>query len=163
MSIESSGTKEPLWTKNYILIVFNNLLMFLVHHTLFTAIPLFMQGLGSPNYMMGLSTTVFAFSALLFRPIFGLMIDKKGRQTSMLAGLGITMLALALYGFAETDIAILVLRALHGAGFSALSTLALTMVADTRTSRAYGGRYRLFRNRFYRIYGNRTGHWNLFA
>jgi len=131
MSIESSGTKEPLWTKNYILIVFNNLLMFLVHHTLFTAIPLFMQGLGSPNYMMGLSTTVFAFSALLFRPIFGLMIDKKGRQTSMLTGLGITMLALALYGFAETDIAILVLRALHGAGFSALSTLALTMVADT--------------------------------
>lgn len=60
MSLESGGAREPLWTKNYILIIFNNLLMFLVHHTLFTAIPLFMQGLGSPNYMMGLSTTVLS-------------------------------------------------------------------------------------------------------
>lgn len=103
----------------------------MVHHTLFTAVPLYMQGLGSPNYMMGLSTTVFAFSALAFRPVFGMMIDKKGRHMSMLVGLGITMVALVLYGFAKTDIHILILRAVHGAGFSALSTLALTMVADT--------------------------------
>ncbi len=41
------------------------------------------------------------------------------------------MLALVLYRFAQNDVAILALRALHGVGFSALSTLAMTMVADT--------------------------------
>jgi len=140
MSSEAIVIKEPLWTKNYILIIFNNMLMFLVHHTLFTAIPLYMQGLGSSNYIMGLSTTVYAVSALIFRPVFGFLIDKKGRQVSMFAGLGITMLALFLYGFAHSDLAILALRALHGAGFSALSTLAMTMVADTvpRTRMAEG-------------------------
>ena len=102
----------------------------MVHFALFTNLPLYIKHIGGSNTMAGFSTTVFTIASLMFKPFFGLLIDKCGRKIAMILGALIVIVMAVLLFFTHSLGGILVLRAIHGIGFGALCTVVGTMIVD---------------------------------
>lgn len=130
MRIKRFNKEATLWSKGYILILISNIVVFFVHNMMLTGIPMYAQQSSFGNAIAGLTTTIYSMAALLFRPLFGIMIDTKGRRGVMLVGTSLTVITVVLYCFANSVTLLLLLRVLHGVAFSALSTVCATMVVD---------------------------------
>lgn len=104
----------------------------LTHSVLIATVPLFLLQLGAEPWLAGVSMAVYTFTALAFRPWFGRLLDTRGRRPvflwgAALLGTGTLLLPVSLWlGVGP----LLVLRAVQGVGFSALSNAGGTMVAD---------------------------------
>ncbi len=122
--------RARLWSIEYILAIILNALPVATTSMLVTTLPLFAIDNGGGEADAGLVTTVFTITALLFRPLTGYMVDKRGRKIVMLAGLGITIVACIFYARAISILFLLFLRFFHGIGFSAQSTSGSTILAD---------------------------------
>lgn len=130
MTLSKTKNQEVLWTKNYILILVNSVLISITPITLSTNLPLYLKNLGSTNMIIGLMTTVFTIFALIFRPIFGFIIDNLGRKIVMLIGVFITAISCFFFAFTQSVEVIFILRAANGIGFCALTTVVGAMIAD---------------------------------
>ncbi len=93
-------------------------------------LPTYARHIGASNSIIGFVTGFFAFSALLCRPIFGNMLDSKGRKVVLIFGIIAYCVIVLSYGWVSTIVVLLVLRLLHGIGFSAYSTASGTVAAD---------------------------------
>lgn len=102
----------------------------LVHFIFITLLPLYALSIGGNNVQAGLLTGLYSFSALIFRPVFGKLLDKKGRKPVVLIGLSLITLMSAAYILCDTVSILLVLRMINGIGFSAGSTAIATVIAD---------------------------------
>lgn len=123
-------TRSKLWTKNYnIMMVVSFILSISMTMTMAT-LPLYAQHIGGSTSTAGLVIGVFSFSALLFRPVVGNLLDSRGRKMVLIAGIIIFSLSQLSYVFAYTVGILLVLRFFHGIGFSAQSTSVGTIFSD---------------------------------
>lgn len=122
--------KKQLWTRHFILLIFITLTMGISTSMLSSPLPMYAEHIGASNSIIGLVTGFFALSALLCRPIFGNMLDSKGRKAVLIMGITAYCGIVLLYGWASTVAILLVLRFLHGIGFSAYSTGSGTVAAD---------------------------------
>jgi len=130
MEAENKIQKDKLWTKEYIAMTALAFFLSVSLNITGTVTPLFAKHLGGDLSTLGLVVAFFTVSALVFRPYFGNMLDKKGRKLTIIIG-GIIFSAVTLaYGIALSVVGLLALRFLHGLGFSAHSTAAGTIVAD---------------------------------
>lgn len=130
METNNKTQKEKLWTKEYIAMTALAFFLSVSLNITGTVIPFFAQHLGGDLSTLGLVMAFFTASALVFRPYFGNMLDKKGRKLTIIAGGVIFSVVTLAYGIALSVIGLLALRFLHGLGFSAHSTAAGTIVAD---------------------------------
>ena len=134
--------KEKLLNLGYIKIILITLLLSISANMLNTSLPLYVQELGADKSIAGLVTGVFTIASLACRPIYGNLVDLKGRKIVMM--IGILIFSVAVFGVSlTTSVAmILVLRALMGIGYSGYSTSSGTVVADvvpeSRISEAIG-------------------------
>lgn len=119
-----------LWTKFYILMLGINLIYWIMHYMMFAIIPGYTMAIGGNETQVGLMAGVFTISSLLGRPIFGRLVDTIGRRIIMIGGAVVMIGVLVTYPIFTTLMPLLVLRFLHGFGFSAFSTAAGTVVAD---------------------------------
>jgi len=71
-----------------------------------TTLPLYALHIGGDKSAAGLLTGPFSFSALLFRPFWGKLIDIRGRKTVLLAGILVTLVSFA-YSFAYAVVILL--------------------------------------------------------
>ncbi len=122
--------KQPLWTKNYILILVSNFFTFMIHFALFTNLPTYVKSLGGNNTLAGMTTTIYTLSALAARPLFGYLTDKIGRRKVVVIGMAASMAAAIWFFFADTIAMVFAARVASGIGISALSTVIGTLVAD---------------------------------
>lgn len=95
-----------------------------------TIMPLYMGQLGYSATIIGLGTTVCTIASLALRPLLGGMLDKYGRRILVLTGTALFAIATLLCGFWGSLVALLVLRALQGIGFSLHTTAVNTMATD---------------------------------
>jgi len=93
-------------------------------------LPKYAIDIGESEFIAGLITGIFALAALLFRPVFGNLLDSKGRKIVLITGVIIFSLATMSYNFAYVVGILLALRFLHGIGFSAHTTAAGTIFSD---------------------------------
>jgi MFS family permease len=123
-------TKPPLWTLNYVLISIATLLFWSNYHILMPVLPKYTLHLGVDGKFIGLTNSVFTFSAFLTRPFVGRECDRRGRKVVYIMGL--MALFAAPFGnyLANSFICILLLRLVHGAGWAACSTASNTIAAD---------------------------------
>ncbi|NLM22040.1 MAG: MFS transporter [Peptococcaceae bacterium] len=121
---------DKLWTGQYFLFMAVSLLFYLQHYTFFSLLPLYAMKVGGNNTVAGMMTGVFSLVSLLFRPLFGRMLDLKGRKPVVITGLGIIVLVTFSYNFCFNASSLIVIRIIHGAGFSAGTTAISTVVAD---------------------------------
>lgn len=129
MEIQNT-TSEKLWTKYFTLTFVYSLFTSISSNMLMTAIPLYAIHLGGNNSISGVLFGLFMLVAILFRPLFGLLIDDKSRRMVLIIGGVISALISLSYVVAFSIGILLFLRSLHGIGFSATTNASGTIISD---------------------------------
>ncbi len=122
--------KEPLWTKEFIIIFIVNLFTFLGFQMLLPTLPIYAKYLGGSDTSAGLVVGIFTVSALLIRPFVGQALDIYGRKGIFLSGLVIFAVCVFGYIWAPSLLVLLIIRFIHGFGWGLSSTSASTVAAD---------------------------------
>jgi len=128
-----SGKKdavERLWTKDFLLVILMNLLLFFGFQMLLPTLPVYVLDLGGEESMAGLVIGIFTASAVLVRPYAGKLLDALGRKIVLVAGLIVFLVSVLGYNWAPTVMLLLLLRFIHGFGWGAASTATGTIAAD---------------------------------
>lgn len=125
-----NNAQVPLWTKTFVLIIMVNLLMFTSMYVLLPTLPVYAQEIGGSETMAGLIVTLFTFAAVVVRPFSGNLLDRRGRKTVLLVGIGIFLLSAVAYNWAYVVWLLLALRMVHGVGWGVTTTASGTVAAD---------------------------------
>lgn len=131
MELNMPEMQLKLWNIHYVCTLIVNFIINLAGILLMTLLPLFTLTIGGNNTMVGLLTLILTASALLFRPFFGNMIDKKGRRVVLIAGLCIFATATMFLIIASNIMILLILRFMQGIGLSGYTTALGTILSDT--------------------------------
>jgi len=119
-----------IWNKTFFLILFVSFLMFLSMYMLLPTLPLYAQTIGGNETVAGTIVGIFTLSAVLVRPWFGNLLDRKGRKVILIIGIGIFLVSVLAYNLAFSIITLLALRVVHGIGWGASTTATGTMASD---------------------------------
>jgi Major Facilitator Superfamily. len=93
-------------------------------------IPMYIEKLGAAKSLSGVVVGVFTFTALFCRPFWGKLIDTWSRKIVTIAGCIFAAAACFSYHLAESVALLLLIRIIHGIGFSAVTNATATMAAD---------------------------------
>lgn len=127
---KSENNNDKIWTRDFIQIVFANFFIFLGFQMTLPTLPLFVKELGGSDQWIGIIVGVFTFSALLFRPYAGRLLETRGRRYVFMLGLAIFVISVGSFAFI-TSIAFLIFwRIVQGFGFGFSSTASGTIATD---------------------------------
>ncbi|MCO1602167.1 MFS transporter [Desulfosporosinus nitroreducens] len=126
----NSLANDRIWNKTFFLILSVSFLMFLSMYMLLPTLPLYAQTLGGNETIAGTIVGIFTLSAVLVRPWFGNLLDRKGRRIILIIGVSIFLISVLAYNLAFTIISLLALRVVHGIGWGASTTATGTMASD---------------------------------
>ena len=82
-----NNEKPRLWTRNFVLIIVINFLVFMNHIMLLSTFQFYIESLGGSEALAGLAATLFSLVAVLCRPVVGWMLDNGKRRAILLIGL----------------------------------------------------------------------------
>jgi MFS family permease len=99
--------------------------------TLFFIFPLYFEQYGATKSKIGLIMGMHSLTAIVIRPIFGRLIDVKGRKKASLAGIVILISTIPLFHFIrDAGTLPVLLRAMTGLGWGISMTATMTMCSD---------------------------------
>lgn len=133
---------KSMWNKSFIIALIGFFFLFM-SITLFFIFPLFFERLDASKTQIGWIMGIHSLLAIIMRPIFGRLIDIKGRKTISLFGIGFLIAVLPFYHLiADAGALPLVLRALTGIGWGISMTATMTICSDlapvTRLAQSMG-------------------------
>jgi MFS family permease len=114
------------------------LLLFFSAQALFPTLPLYILDIGGSPADTGLASLAFALASVLFRPLAGVLADRRGRKPILVMG------ALAfgggplLYSLGSTIPLLLGARVVHGIGMALFTTTYQAFIADLLPSGRHG-------------------------
>lgn len=121
---------EKLWSRNFVLIIVINFLVFMNHIMLLSTFPFYIESLGGSEALAGLAATLFSFVAVLCRPFVGWMLDNGKRRMILAIGLCGMMLMPLGYMAASVIFLAFVFRMVHGAALALSNTSTATIASD---------------------------------
>ena len=122
---------HKLWTKDFLLIAFTNLFIFLCFYSLMVTLTVYtMDKFHTSPSIAGLASSIFVIGAVFVRPFAGKRIALIGPKKLLVASLSVFFLSTLLYFAADNLIMLLCLRLIHGAAFGVASTATGTIVAE---------------------------------
>ncbi|WP_059173647.1 MFS transporter [Bacillus sp. FJAT-27445] len=127
---QKPDNKGRIWTKDFILICFANMFIFLGFQMTLPTIPLFVKHLGGNDQMIGFVVGAFTLSALLIRPYAGQALESRGRKFVYLTGLAIFVLSVGSFGFAGGMAFLFLMRFIQGVGWGFSTTASGTIATD---------------------------------
>ncbi|MCL1828658.1 MAG: MFS transporter [Oscillospiraceae bacterium] len=102
----------------------------IVNHFFFSSLSLFAESItGSATYA-GILSMAYSVTALVLRPVAGIVSDRVGRVKMIIAGATLSTVSCLLYGTTRSIWLLLIIRAVHGVGFSISTTSAGAAVPD---------------------------------
>lgn len=124
------ASPEKLWTKNFIIIILMNLLVFMNHIMILSTFPFYIQDLGGSSTLAGIAAFLFSAIAVIFRPFIGWALNN-GRRRRILC-LGLIGMSLMPIGYLISSLIALsfVFRMVHGASLAASNTTTATLATD---------------------------------
>lgn len=122
--------REPLWTRDFILVSLSNLAVFAGFQMLMPTMPVYVKFLGGRETAMGLVIGFFTLSAVGVRPFVGWALDTVGRRAVFLFGLAVFVISALSYRWAPSLAVLLGIRLFHGFGWGFSTTAAGTVAAD---------------------------------
>ena len=125
-----NNEKPRLWTRNFVLIIVINFLVFMNHIMLLSTFPFYIESLGGSEALAGLAATLFSLVAVLCRPVVGWMLDNGKRRAILLIGLAGMLLMPLGYMFASVIFLAFVFRMVHGASLALSNTATATIASD---------------------------------
>jgi MFS family permease len=122
-SYTALNSQRGLWNRDFVATCLSSFFLFLTFYVLAVTLPVFVTDTlhGGMN-QIGLVTTVFMISTVLFRPIAGVWLDRFNRRKIMFFSLALFMGSAALYPFIHQFYTLLGLRFLQGIGFGIAAT-----------------------------------------
>ncbi|MBR1456467.1 MAG: MFS transporter [Oscillospiraceae bacterium] len=122
---------EPkLWTRDFVLIILINFLVFMNHLMILSTFPFYVEHLGGSEAMAGLAAALFSIVAVLCRPFIGWMLDCGKRKSILLVGLaGMALMPVGYLVFSVLYLAF-ISRLLHGASLAFSNTSTATVATD---------------------------------
>ena len=129
----TDATAQPrgagrLYTKPFVGLLLVDLLAFGQWFALQPLIPLLVLDLGGDAAMAGIAFAIFSIPSVIFRPIFGRLVDRVGTRLILVGGT--LAIGLVAPGYLLPSIlALLVLRIAHGIGWAAVMTAAPALMA----------------------------------
>jgi MFS family permease len=135
-SLPTSNTDERhrLFSGDFVLLVLSSMLFFSSMYVYLNYLPEFVISLNGTQADVGLVTGAFVTSSLAVRPFVGTMIDRLGRKPVLLLGNLLFVIVPLLYSLPNHVFGLLLVRLLHGIGFSLFTTAGLTIVTDIASS-----------------------------
>lgn len=135
--------KESLWTGPYILILLAAALQNLQNQMVGPIMSRFSRDSGIALSLTGFIVGVFSVSALITRPVSGMLADKLSNRWLSFSGCLLTALASLGYGLIGGNIVpLMLLRFIHGLGFglsgTTLMRMASTVIPGTRMGEGMG-------------------------
>jgi MFS family permease len=130
--------KQPIWTKNFILITSINLLIFFGFQMLLPTLPIYVKSLGGKDAVIGWLIGFATLAALIIRPFSGIALDRLGRKGVLLTGIGAMMAVTLAYMWFPIVGVILAIRFLHGFGWGIASTASNTVASDVIPKSRFG-------------------------
>jgi len=130
MTGTESMERDTVWNRQFMVALLGYFFLFM-SITLFFIFPLFFEQFQTSRSRIGMIMCIHSLMAIFVRPVFGRLIDLKGRRTISL--LGIALLILVTPGFhliRDAGLFPLVLRALTGIGWGISMTATITMCSD---------------------------------
>lgn len=121
---------ESFWTKNFILLIISNALLFMVFDMLVPTLPLFAQSIGCSTSQVGIVVGVFTLSSMFIRMFASSLMLILKKKYILLIGVLFCMLATTGYGFAVNLFTLVVFRLLHGLGHGVASTYFNTLALE---------------------------------
>ncbi|TDF94805.1 MFS transporter [Paenibacillus piri] len=121
---------DRLWTKPFIQMTVVALFLFTALYLLLPTLPLFIKQLGGSEAQVGLAAGVFTLTAVVFRPVVGMLLDRYGRRPFIIWGLALFVLSMYLYDWAAGIAALMALRVVHGVSWALSTTAVGTSVTD---------------------------------
>ncbi|MBQ8090217.1 MAG: MFS transporter [Pyramidobacter sp.] len=123
-------TTVKLWSKDLVLIIIINFLVFLNHLMVLATFPFYVESLGGSAAVAGLAAAAFSIVAVVFRPIIGWMLDCGKRRTILVIGL--LVMTLMPVGYLVLGVLYLAFlcRMLHGASLAFSNTSTATIASD---------------------------------
>lgn len=132
MSKEKNSVK--LWSKDFVIVIVINFLVFLNHLMILSTFPFFVSYLGYSDSVSGVCATVFSLVAVVCRPFVGWMLDSGKRKAILLFGLAVMAVMpvgyLLIYTAISSIALSVVLRMLHGIGLACSNTSTSTVATD---------------------------------
>jgi MFS family permease len=128
----SAITLDKLWSIPFLLIILVNFFTYIGNFMLLSTLPLIIIQAGGNKIMAGLITGIYSLTGLLSRLQIGSVLDRKGRQPFLFGGLFFLLLIVFFYNasISYSIILLFILRALHGVGWSTVTTSTGTIAAD---------------------------------
>jgi len=120
---------DTLWNRSFL---FLNLSLFLVFANigLLYLYPLALKAMGSDHHTIGWVMGVFSISAVLSRPLMGSLAVRKGEYWVISAGMALSLISSLCYHFITLfGPLMLLIRVVHGVGFSAFIAGSFSLVA----------------------------------
>lgn len=125
-----SDQPVKLWSKNFILIIIINFLVFMNHLMILSTFPFYIAYLGGDEALAGLAAALFSIVAVVFRPVIGWMLDNGKRKAILIIGLcGMALMPVGYLVFATLVMAF-VCRMVHGASLAFSNTSTSTIATD---------------------------------
>jgi MFS family permease len=119
-----------MWNRNFFVALVGYFFLFM-SVTLFFIFPLFFEQFHASKTQIGLIMGIHSLTAIFIRPVFGRIIDIKGRKNISLFGIGFLIAILPLFHLiGDAGVLPLALRALGGIGWGISMTAAMTICSD---------------------------------
>lgn len=132
-------SKPQLWSRNFILAFFSNLLLFFAFYILVPTLPFYVTNqLGASESVAGVVLSLYTVAALLIRPFSGFLVDKFARKPLYIFCYFLFSLVFAGYLVASALTLFIILRILHGFIFGVITVSGSTLAIDITPSQRRG-------------------------
>lgn len=127
---EPSSSANRLFTTTFVLLLVVQFAYGNAFSTMFALPKYLISELGADATLVGNAHGAFALTGALSVPLVGMLTDRYGRRPVWIAGLLLAIASYAPFGWAQHEVWILALRALHGLSFSMVFAAGGTLVVD---------------------------------
>jgi len=128
--MENRNQTRTIWNKHFIIALFGYFFLFM-SVTLFFLFPLFLEQFNPSMSRIGLIMGIHSLTAIIIRPVFGRLIDIRGRKKVSLFGIVFLILILPCFHLIhDAGVLPLILRALTGIGWGISMTATMTICSD---------------------------------
>lgn len=97
-------------------------------------LPILAASLGATDLILGLVVSVSTLTGLLLKPLVGLLSDRQGRRSWLLAGTAFFVLMPLVYRFVSSPEQLLLVRVIHGLATAIYGPVTLASIAEMRSS-----------------------------
>jgi len=124
-----AGPSDVLWNRQFLCVNISLFFMF-TNVGLLYLYPLALKAMGADPRAIGWVMGTFSIAAVLSRPLMGSLVSRMGEQRTISGGMAVALMSSLSYGFIdEVSPLMLLIRIIHGIGFSAVIAGGFALVA----------------------------------